>query len=165
VDSVEHCSFIDDKGISLAKERDNPSRIRYLQDDYILSHGEKNRVLPESLEKEPQSGLLQRENFRKVFQADARMAFGTDAGVYPYGDNAKQFAKIVEWGMKPIDAVRAATINAADLLGQAGKGGILEKSYYVDIVAVRDDPLEDVTILEDVSFIMKGGKVYRNDIA
>lgn len=71
----------------------------------------------------------------------------------------------VEWGMKPLDAIRAATINAADLLGQAGTVGVLDKSYYADIVAVRRDPLEDITILEDVSFIMKGGRVYRNDIA
>ena len=93
------------------------------------------------------------------------MAFGTDSGVYPHGDNAKQFAKMVEWGMKPVDAIRAATINAADLLGQADKVGVLEKSYYADIVAVRGNPLEDIIILEDVSFIMKGGKVYRDDIA
>jgi imidazolonepropionase-like amidohydrolase len=92
------------------------------------------------------------------------MAFGTDSGVYPHGDNAKQFAKMVEWGMKPVDAIRAATINAADLLGQSGKVGVLEKGYLADIIAIRDNPLEDITILEDVSFIMKGGKVYRNEI-
>lgn len=165
VDSVEHCSFIDDEGIRLAKERDTYLVFDIYNDDYILSHGEKNGVLPESLEKNRQLGRLQRENFRKAFQAGARMAFGTDSGIYPHGDNAKQFAKMVEWGMKPVDAIRAATINAADLLGQADKVGVLEKSYYADIVAVRGNPLEDITILEDVSFIMKGGKVYRDDIA
>ncbi|HEU4854792.1 MAG TPA: amidohydrolase family protein [Nitrosospira sp.] len=165
VDSVEHCSFIDDKGIRLAKEHGAYLVFDIYNDDYILSHGEKNGVLPESLEKERQLGRLQRENFRKAFQAGARMAFGTDSGVYPHGDNAKQFAKMVEWGMRPVDAIRAATINAADLLGQSGKLGILEKGYYADIIAVRGNPLEDITILEDVSFIMKGGKVYRNDIA
>jgi imidazolonepropionase-like amidohydrolase len=108
---------------------------------------------------------LQRENFRKAFQAGARMAFGTDAGVYPHGDNAKQFAKMVEWGMKPIDAIQSATINAADLLGLSDKVGVLEKGHYADIVAVRGNPLDDITILEHVSFVMKGGTVYRNDIA
>jgi imidazolonepropionase-like amidohydrolase len=165
VDSVEHCSLIDDEGIRLAKERGTYLVFDIYKDDYILSHGEKNGVLPESLEKERQLGRVQRENFRKAFQAGAKMAFGTDSGVYPHGDNAKQFAKMVEWGMKPVDAIRAATINAADLLGQSGKVGVLEKGYLADIIAIRGNPLEDITILEDVSFIMKGGKVYRSDIA
>jgi imidazolonepropionase-like amidohydrolase len=164
VDSVEHCSLIDDEGIRLAKERGTYLVFDIYNDDYILSHGEKNGVLPESLEKERQLGRVQRENFRKAFQAGAKMAFGTDSGVYPHGDNAKQFAKMVEWGMKPVDAIRAATINAADLLGQSGKVGVLEKGYLADIIAIRGNPLEDITILEDVSFIMKGGKVYRNEI-
>ena len=165
VDSVEHCSFIDDEGIRLAKERGTYLVFDIYNDDYILSQGEKNGVLPESLEKERQLGRLQRENFRKAFQAGARMAFGTDAGVYPHGDNAKQFAKMVEWGMKPIDAIQSATINAADLLGLSDKVGVLEKGHYADIVAVRGNPLDDITILEHVSFVMKGGTVYRNDIA
>ena len=121
-------------------------------------------MLPESLEKERQLGRLQRENFRKAFQAGARIAFGTDAGVYPHGDNAKQFAKMIEWGMKPIDAIQSATINAADLLGLSDKVGVLAKGHYADIVAVRGNPLDDITILEHVSFVMKGGTVYRNDI-
>jgi imidazolonepropionase-like amidohydrolase len=165
VDSVEHCSLVDDEGIRLAKERSTYLVFDIYNDDYILSHGEKNDVLPESLEKERHLGRLQRENFRKAFHAGARMAFGTDSGVYPHGDNAKQFAKMVEWGMKPTDAIQSATISAADLLGQSGKVGVLEKGYYADIIAVRGNPLEDITMLEDVSFVMKGGKVYRNDIA
>jgi imidazolonepropionase-like amidohydrolase len=127
VDSVGHCSFIDEEGIRLAKERGTYLVFDIYNDDYILSHGEKNGVLPESLEKERQLGRLQRENFRRAFQAGARMAFGTDSGVYPHGDNAKQFAKMVEWGMKPIDAIQSATISAADLLGQSGKVGVLRK--------------------------------------
>jgi len=165
IDSIEHASLIDDEGIRLAKEHGTYLVFDIYNDDYILSNGEKNGVLPESLDKERQIGRLQRENFRKAFQAGARMAFGTDSGVYPHGDNAKQFAKMVEWGMKPIDAIQAATINAADLLGQSDKVGVLEKGYYADIVAVRGNPLDNVTILEHVSFVMKGGTVYRNDIA
>ena len=91
------------------------------------------------------------------------MAFGTDSGVYPHGDNAKQFAKMVEWGMKPIDAIQASTINAADLIGWSEKVGSLEKGRYADLVAVDGDPLSDVRILESVKFVMKGGVVSRND--
>ena len=93
------------------------------------------------------------------------MAFGTDSGVYPHGDNAKQFAKMVEWGMKPLDAIRAATINAADLLGWADKVGALETGHYADVIAVEGDPLSSVRVLEAVRFVMKGGAVVRNDFA
>jgi imidazolonepropionase-like amidohydrolase len=121
-------------------------------------------MLPESIEKEKQIGRLQRENFRKAFQAGAKMAFGTDAGVYPHGENARQFAKMVEWGMKPLDAIQAATINAADLLGWSDKVGTLEKGRYADLIAVEGDPLTDVKVLENLRFVMKGGTVVRNDI-
>ena len=164
VDSIEHSSLIDEEGIRLAKERGTYLVFDIYNDDYILASGEKNGVLPESLDKERLIGRLQRENFRKAFQAGARMAFGTDSGIYPHGDNAKQFGKMVEWGMKPIDAIQSATINAADLLGQPDKVGVVEKGCYADIIAVRGSPLDDVTILEHVSFVLKGGTVYRNDI-
>jgi imidazolonepropionase-like amidohydrolase len=165
VDSIEHSSLIDEEGIRLAKERGTYLVFDIYNDDYILTSGEKNGVLPESLDKERLIGRLQRENFRKALQAGARMAFGTDSGIYPHGDNAKQFGKMVEWGMKPIDAIQSATINAADLLGQPDKVGAVEKGCYADIIAVRGNPLDDVTILEHVSFVLKGGTVYRNDIA
>ena len=122
-------------------------------------------MLPESIEKEKKIGRLQRENFRRAFQAGAKMAFGTDGGVYPHGDNAKQFAKMVEWGMQPLDAIQAATVNAADLLGLADKIGSLEKGRYADLIAVSGDPLADVRVLESVKFVMKGGSVVRNDLA
>ncbi|MBZ5539672.1 MAG: amidohydrolase family protein [Acidobacteriia bacterium] len=122
-------------------------------------------MLPESIEKEKKIGRLQRENFRRAFRGGARMAFGTDGGVYPHGDNAKQFAKMVEWGMQPLDAIQAATVNAADLLGLADKIGSLEKGRYADLIAVSGDPLADVRVLESVKFVMKGGSVVRNDLA
>jgi imidazolonepropionase-like amidohydrolase len=93
------------------------------------------------------------------------LAFGTDSGVYPQGDNAKQFAKRVEWGMKTLDAIQAATVNAADLLGWADRIGVLESGHQADLIAVSGDPLSDVHVLESVKFVMKGGAVVRNDLA
>jgi len=163
IDSIEHASLIDDEGIALAKQHGTYLVFDIYNDDYILQQGEKVGMLPEWIEKERQVGRLQRENFRRAYLAGAKMAFGTDAGVYPHGDNAKQFTKMVEWGMKPIEAIRAATINAADLLGWADKVGALEAGHYADLIAVEGDPLSDVRVLEKVSFVMKGGAVIRND--
>jgi imidazolonepropionase-like amidohydrolase len=151
IDSVEHSSLIDDTGIALAKQHGTYLVFDIYNDDFILQEGAKAGMLPESIEKEKKLGRLQRENFRKAFQAGAKMAFGTDSGVYPHRDNAKQFAKMVEWGMKPIDAIQASTINA--------------KGRYADLVAVNGNPLSDVRILESVKFVMKGGVVSRNDFA
>jgi imidazolonepropionase-like amidohydrolase len=163
IDSVEHSSLIDDAGIALAKQHGTYLVFDIYNDDFILQEGATAGMLPESIEKEKKLGRLQRENFRKAFQAGAKIAFGTDSGVYPHGDNAKQFAKMVEWGMKPIDAIQASTINAADLIGWSEKVGSLEKGRYADLVAVDGDPLSDVRILESVKFVMKGGVVSRND--
>jgi len=165
IDSIEHSSLIDDEGIALAKEHGTYLVFDIYNDDYILQEGAKAGMLPESIEKEKKVGRLQRENFRKAFQAGAKMAFGTDAGVYPHGDNARQFSKMVEWGMKPMDAIQAATINAADLIGWKDKVGALEAGHYADIVAVNGDPLTDVKVLEAPVFVMKGGVVARNEVA
>jgi imidazolonepropionase-like amidohydrolase len=163
IDSIEHSSLIDDEGIALAKQHGTYLVFDIYNDDYILTEGEKAGMLPESIEKERKLGKLQRENFRHAFQSGAKIAYGTDAGVYPHGDNAKQFAKMVEWGMKPIDAIQAATVNAADLIGWKEKVGSFEAGYYADIIAVKGDPLADVKALESVSFVMKGGEIVRND--
>jgi imidazolonepropionase-like amidohydrolase len=165
IDSIEHSSLIDDEGIALAKQHGTYLVFDIYNDDFILQEGPKVGMLPESIEKEKKLGRLQRENFRKAFQAGAKIAFGTDAGVYPHGDNAKQFGKMVEWGMKPIDAIQASTIHAADLLGWSEKVGTLEKGHYADLIAVEGNPLADVKTLENVKFVMKGGKVARNDFA
>ena len=163
IDSIEHSSLIDDEGIALAKQHGTYLVFDIYNDDFILQMGAKVGMLQESIEKEKMVGRLQRENFRKAFQAGAKMAFGTDSGVYPHGDNAKQFAKMVEWGMKPIDAIQAATINAADLIGV--KAGSLEAGNFADMIAVEGNPLENVPVLEHVKFVMKGGVVARNDFA
>ncbi len=164
IDSIEHSSLIDDEGIALAKQHGTYLVFDIYNDDYILGEGAKVGMLPESIEKEKKIGRLQRENFRHAFQSGAKIAFGTDSGVYPHGDNARQFSKMVEWGMKPIDAIQAATINAADLVGMPGKIGALETGHYADLIAVNGDPLTDVKVLENVKFVMKGGAVTRNEI-
>jgi imidazolonepropionase-like amidohydrolase len=165
IDSIEHSSLIDDEGIALAKQHGTYLVFDIYNDDFILQEGAKSGMLPESIEKEKKLGRLQRENFRHAFQSGAKIAFGTDSGVYPHGDNARQFAKMVEWGMKPLDAIQAATINAADLLGWADHVGALETGHYADVIAVAGDPLANVRVLESVKFVMKSGVVARNDFA
>jgi imidazolonepropionase-like amidohydrolase len=165
IDSIEHSSLIDDEGIALAKQHGTYLVFDIYNDDFILQEGAKAGMLAESIEKEKKIGRLQRENFRHAFQSGAKIAFGTDAGVYPHGDNARQFGKMVEWGMKPLDAIQAATIRAADLLGWSAKAGVLEPDHYADIIAVSGDPLSDVRALESVKFVMKNGAVVRDDFS
>jgi imidazolonepropionase-like amidohydrolase len=164
IDSIEHSSLIDDEGIALAKEHGTYLVFDIYNDDFILQEGAKAGMLQESIEKEKKIGRLQRENFKHAYQSGAKMAFGTDSGVYPHGDNAKQFVTMTTWGMKPIDAIQAATINAADLLGWSDKVGSLEPGHFADLIAVSGDPLADVHILQSVKFVMKGGVVARNDL-
>jgi imidazolonepropionase-like amidohydrolase len=165
IDSIEHSSLIDDEGIALAKQHGTYLVFDIYNDDFILQEGAKSGMLPESIEKEKKLGQLQRANFRRAWQAGAKMAFGTDAGVYPHGDNAKQFVTMVEWGMPGIDAIRCATLNAADLMGWSGKVGALEPGYFADVIAVQDkDPLADISILQSVAFVMKGGVVVKDTL-
>ncbi len=163
VDSIEHSSLIDDEGIRLAKEHHTFLVFDIYNDDYILKEGAKAGMLPESIEKEKGVGKLQRANFRKAYLAGTTMAFGTDGGVYPHGDNAKQFATMVEFGMKPYEAIQAATVNAAQLLSLAGKAGIVAPGSFADIIAVDGDPRSNVELLQRVRFVMKDGKVYRDE--
>lgn len=165
VDSIEHASLIDDEGIALAKQKGTFLVFDIYNDDYILEMGPKVGMLPESIEKEKVIGKLQRTNFLRAWRGGVRMAFGTDGGVYPHGDNWKQFPYMVEFGMKPIEAIRAATVEAAELVGLAGKAGTLVTGALADVIALDGDPLTDVRILERVRFVMKDGRVYRNDWA
>jgi imidazolonepropionase-like amidohydrolase len=163
IDSIEHASLIDDEGIELAKQHGTFLVFDIYNDDFILQEGAKVGMLPESIEKERKLGKLQRQNFRHAYLGGARMAFGTDGGVYPHGDNAKQFPIMVEYGMKPIEAIQAATTNAAELMGWSSKVGSVQNGRFADIIAVDGDPLADISALERVRFVMKGGKVVRND--
>jgi imidazolonepropionase-like amidohydrolase len=161
VDSVEHASLVDDEGIRLARERGTYFVMDIYNDDYILQEGAKAGMLPESLEKERALGQLQRENFRKAFRGGVKMAFGTDAGVYPHGDNARQFRYMVQYGMNPMQAIQAATINAADLLGWKDRIGSVSPGKFADLIAVSGDPLQDTSELTRVKFVMKGGAVVK----
>jgi len=163
IDSVEHCSLIDDEGIRLAKEHGTFLVFDIYNDTYILTQGEKNGLLPEMLDKERLVGKLQRQNFRKAWESGVRMAFGTDGGVYPHGDNWQQFPVMVEFGMKPLDAIRTATTEAAELIGLKGKLGQVAADRLADLIAVDGDPLKDTNALGRVRFVMKDGKVFRND--
>ncbi|MDZ4800589.1 MAG: amidohydrolase family protein [Bryobacteraceae bacterium] len=163
VDSVEHCSFIDAEGIRLAKEKGTYLVFDIYNDDYILQEGMKMGMHPESIEKEKVVGKAQRENFLKAWRGGVKMAFGSDGGVYPHGDNWKQFPYMVEFGMKPIEALRAATVWAADLMSISGDVGAVKVGLKADLIAVTGDPLADVRAMQNVRFVMKDGKVYRND--
>lgn len=162
VDSVEHASFISSTGIRLAKDNGTYLSMDVYVSDYILAEGEKVGILEESLEKERKVGQVQRENFKKAVRAGVNMAFGTDAAVYPHGQNGRQFAYMVDWGMTPLQSIQAATINNADLFGMSDQVGTLEVGKYADIIALDDDPLQNIDILADISWVMKGGEVHKD---
>ncbi|MBX9881700.1 MAG: amidohydrolase family protein [Sphingomonas sp.] len=157
VDTIEHASLATPESFALAKAKGAWFSMDIYDDDYILAEGAKNGVFPESLEKERQIGRKQRETFRDAHRAGVKMVFGTDnGGVFPAGQNALQFAKMVEWGMTPIEAIRAATLNAAEALGR-GDVGQVAVGRYGDLIAVAGDPLKDVRLLEHPSAVIKGG--------
>lgn len=161
VDSIEHASFIDDEGIRLAKRNGAALVMDIYVTEYILGEGEAAGILPESLEKERRTGKTQRENFRRAHRAGVRMVFGTDAGVYPHGDNLKQLSRMTDWGMTPAEALQSASVHAAELLGLTGEVGTLASGAYADFIVVRDNPLENIDTLLDPIAVFKGGKRVR----
>ncbi len=165
VNSIEHGSLIDDEGIALMKQHGTYLVADVYNDDYIVSEFEKLGYPAKIIEKEKLVGRRQRENFMKAVTSGVKAAFGTDAGIFPHGWNAKQFAYMVEWGMTPAQAIQAATVNAADLLGWTDRVGSVAAGKLADIIAVPSDPMSDMTALERVGFVMKGGVVVRNDLS
>jgi imidazolonepropionase-like amidohydrolase len=162
VDTIEHASLADEEAFALAKQHGAYFSMDIYNDDYIMAEGEKNGTFKESLEKERTIGLKQRQTFQAAVKAGVKMIFGTDAGVYPNGDNAKQFATMVKWGMTPMQAIQAATATAAEALGRTADVGAIAVGRYGDLIAVGGDPLEDVTVLQSVAFVMKGGEVVKS---
>jgi imidazolonepropionase-like amidohydrolase len=133
-------------------------------DDFILGQAAQLGLPKENIEKERKLGRIQRENFRKAVEAGVKVAFGTDAGVYPHGDNAKQFHYMVKFGLTPAGAIRAATSSAADLIDRKQNVGTLEAGKFADLIAVSSNPLDKIEVLEHVRFVMKGGKVYKDEL-
>lgn len=163
VDSVEHASLISDAGIAAAKKSGTYLSMDIYVSDYILSEGADAGILEESLAKERTVGKAQRERFQAAVKAGANIAYGTDAGVYPHGDNGRQLAYLVDWGMKPMQAVQTATIANARLFGMEDKIGSITAGKYADIIAVKTDPIEDIKALEAVDFVMKNGVVFKDN--
>ena len=163
VDSIEHGSYIDDAGIAEMKKNGTYLVPTLYLGDWFLENAERNHVPEFLLGKAKTVMPIARKNIAHAFASGVKVAFGTDAAVYPHGLNAHEFAVMVKLGLTPLQAIQAATVNAADLLGWQGKVGSLEPGTWADIVAVDGDPLKDVTTLERVKFVMKGGDVVKNE--
>ena len=162
VDTIEHASLADQEAFTLAKQHGTWFSMDVYNDDYIQAEGAKNGVFKESMDKEKMIGLKQRQTFQAAVKAGVKMVFGTDAGVYPNGFNARQFATMVQWGMTPMQSIQAATANAAEALGRSSDVGAIAAGRYGDIIAVEGDPLADVSRLQSVAFVMKGGEVVKS---
>lgn len=160
IDTIEHVSLVDEEGIKLAAARTKP--VYFSMDikntDYTQAEGKKNGVLEDNLRKDREVAQIQRDNFRKAYKAGVRMVFGSDAGVMPHGQIGQQFATMVQYGMTPLDAIRAATLTASQALGQEGDVGQIAPGRYADMVAVAGDPLANVRLLEAPAAVIKGGK-------
>jgi len=161
VASVEHATMIDDEGIALAKQHGTYLDMDIYDDDCIQAYAKSGTISKDYVEHEANLGQVVRDNFRKAVAAGAKMSFGSDAPVCPYGTSGKQFAFMVKYGMNPMQAIQAATSNAADLLGHSTEFGSIKPGKYADIIAVTGDPLADIRLLEDVKFVMKDGKIYK----
>jgi len=160
-DTIEHASFINDEGIRLAIENDAALSMDIYVTEYILGEGASAGILEESLEKERMTGATQRSNFRKAVEAGATIVYGTDAGVYPHGQNAKQLSRMTRFGMTPLQALQSATTVAAEVMGLGYEVGKIEAGYAADFVAVEGNPIERIEVLEAPSAVIKGGVRYR----
>jgi imidazolonepropionase-like amidohydrolase len=161
VDSIEHGTYIDDNGIKIMKEHGTYLVPTQYLGDWMRENAAKIGLPPMYADKMKAVTSVSRQNLKHAFDAGVKVAFGTDAAVYPHGLNAHEFAVYVQMGMTPIQAIQTATVNAADLLGWTDRVGSLEPGKFADIVAVDGDPTKDVTLLQNPVFVMKGGTVYK----
>jgi len=160
VDSIEHGSFMKPDTLTLMKNKGTYLTPTLMATEWIMS---KIDNYPPALQaKAKAAGAARSDMFRNAVKMGIKISFGTDAAVFPHGQNAKEFKLMVDLGMQPIDALRAATGNAADLFGIAQKAGTLEKGKFADVIAMPGDPTADITATERVSFVMKEGKIIRN---
>ena len=165
IDTIEHASLVDDEGIRSAVARTRP--VWFAMDiyntEYTQAEGAKNGVLEDNLRKDREIAQIQRDNFRKAHRAGVRMVFASDAGVMPHGDIGKQFRVMVEYGMTPMQAIQAATKNAAEALGRERDLGAIAVGRFADLVAVDGDPLANVRELESVDAVVKGGVLVKGE--
>ena len=161
VRSVEHGSLMDDEAIELLAATGTFLVADIYNGDYIAEVGRQQGWGADVLRKNDETTLAQREGFGRCVEAGVRIAYGTDSGIYPHGLNARQLAYHVRWGQTPLDAIRSATVHAADLLRWEDRIGRIEPGYLADVIAVEGNPLENVRLLEDVCFVMSGGTILR----
>lgn len=159
VRSIEHGSLMDDESIALMADHGTFLVADVWMGDWSIEQGERDAWSPDVMRKLRETTDVQREGFAKAVEAGVRIAFGTDSGTYPHGMNANQFASMVKYGMTPVEAIRSATVVAAELLGWSDRVGALEPGLFADLIAVEGDVMSDVDLLTDVSFVMKGGRV------
>jgi imidazolonepropionase-like amidohydrolase len=163
VQSIEHGSLLDDEGIRLMKERGTFLVADIYNGDYIATVGRQKGWPEEFLRKNDETTEAQRDAFRKAAAAGVRIAYGTDAGVYPHGDNARQLPYMVRYGLTALGALQAATIRSAENIGWEARVGSLAPGKYADVIAVRGEDLGDLAVFQDVAFVMKGGVVYKGE--
>jgi imidazolonepropionase-like amidohydrolase len=161
VRGIEHASLIDDEGIALAKAKGVYLDMDVYNGDWTDEVGRRDHYPDDYMRKNTETTLAQRLGFQKAVKAGVKLAFGTDAGVYPHGLNARQFKYMVRWGMTPMQAIQAATVVSAEMLGWSKDVGALSPGHYADMIAVSGDPLDDVSVLEHVAHVMKGGDVVK----
>jgi imidazolonepropionase-like amidohydrolase len=160
VDSIEHSSLIDEEGLDLAMRKGTFLSLNAYTPIYMVEHGEAAGMLPETIDKARTLKEIRLGNYRVAIERGAKVVYGSDSATYPHGDNAKQFAVYVDLGMSAMEAIQSATTLAAESLGWVGDTGAVAPGYFADIIAVDGDPLEDISLLENVVFVMKGGEVY-----
>jgi len=161
VDTIEHASLIDDEGIALAKKHGAWLSMDIYNTDYTQAEGKKNGVLEDNLRKDREIAEVQRQGFKRAHAAGVKMVYGTDSGVYPHGQNGRQFATMVRYGMTPTEAIRSATLDAAEALGRSDVG-VIEAGRFGDLIAVPGIATDDVAKLADVPFVVKGGDVVKD---
>jgi imidazolonepropionase-like amidohydrolase len=163
VDTIEHASLVDAEGIRLAAARQRPVwfSMDIYNTDYTQSEGKKNGVLEDNLRKDREVAQIQRDNFQRAHRAGVRMVFGSDAGVMPHGQAGRQFATMVRYGMTPLQAIQAATRNAAEALGREKDVGAIAVGRFGDLVAVSGDPLRDPAVLASPEAVVKGGQLVK----
>jgi imidazolonepropionase-like amidohydrolase len=161
VASIEHGTFLDPEGIAIMREHGTYLVADLYDDEFIQGEGKRKGIPADFLAHDAELGRIQRENFEKAVKAGVKFAFGTDAGVFPHGQNARQFAFMVKYGLTPMQAIQSATYFAADLLGKVDQLGSIEPGKQADIIAVEGDPVKDVSLLEHVDFVMKDGQIFK----